>query len=212
MVQWDSSIHSSNVALHLAQAQGSKGGFFFLWLVIHKAVDVNGWSGWSSAEINKSCPHCHVVCNLWSQWNTCSSFVYWPNMCGGQWRKHTKLCGTLCLTMVDLSGNGLLWNWEKTTNVAYQMFSTNLIWFGVSKVILLLVATLVVTWSIRPQIGIISWGPIGLGLFHEVVVLFPFNWICFQIVLNTHTHTHTHTCKVNWCYLGHCSYSPTSTD
>jgi hypothetical protein len=131
---------------------------------IDKAVDVNGWSGWSSAEINKSCPHCHVVCNLWSQWNTCSSFVYWPNMCGGQWRKHTKLCGTLCL-----------------------------IWFGVSKVLLLLVATLVVTWSIRAQIGIISWGPIGLGLFHEVVVLFPFNWICFQIVLNTHTHTHTHT-------------------
>ena len=67
------------------------------------------------------------TCNLWSQRNTCSSFVYWPNTCGGQWRKHTKLCETICLTMVDLSGKGLLWNWKKLQTWLVKMFSTHLI-------------------------------------------------------------------------------------
>ena len=37
----------------------------------------------------------------------------------GQW-KHTKLCGTLCMTMVDLSDKGLLCIWNKISDVAYQ--------------------------------------------------------------------------------------------
>ena len=160
---------------------------FFDWLSIKQWMWMDE-SGWSSTEINKSCPHCGVVCNLWSQRNTCSSFVYWPNTCGSQWRKHTKLCETICLTMVDLSGKGLLWNWEKTLDVAYEdvLNKFDLIWCV--KGLIVTRSNLVVTWTIRPQIGIISRGPISLGLFP-----FPLQFHLFSNCIKKTTKQNTHS-------------------
>jgi hypothetical protein len=46
-----------------------------------------------------------------------------------QWRKHTKLCGILSLTMVGLSGHDL----EKALNVAYEDFLKEFDSFGCVK-------------------------------------------------------------------------------
>lgn len=38
----------------------------------------------------------------------------------GERRKHTKMCGNLYLTMIDLSGNGPSMIWKIALDIAYQ--------------------------------------------------------------------------------------------
>ena len=58
----------------------------------------------------------------------------------GQWREHTKLCGIFCLTMANLSGNELSITWKKLQTLRIKMFVKKLTRFGVSRVLLLIVA------------------------------------------------------------------------
>ena len=90
--------------------------------------------------------------------------------------------------MVDLSGKGLLWNWEKTLDVAYEdvLNKFDLIWCV--KGLIVTRSNLVVTWTIRPQIGIISRGPISLGLFP-----FPLQFHLFSNCIKKTTKQNTHS-------------------
>ena len=69
----------------------------------------------------------------------------------GQWQKYTKLCGIPYLIVIDLSGNKLSWIWKKHWMLLMRMFLTNLTIFGMSKVLLLLVAILCLLGKLGPD-------------------------------------------------------------
>ena len=71
-------------------------------------------------------------------------------------RKHTKVCGTFCLTMVGSSDNVLFKIGEKLRMLLMTIFSKNLTSFGVSKASFGTHSNLVITWKVGPWMGIVS--------------------------------------------------------
>jgi hypothetical protein len=71
-------------------------------------------------------------------------------------RKHTKVCGTLCLTRIDSSDNVLFKTREKLRMLLMTIFSENLTSFVVSKASFGTHSNLVVTWKVGPWMGIVS--------------------------------------------------------
>ena len=74
----------------------------------------------------------------------------------GLWKRHTKWCATLYLTMGDWTGNKLSITIKKTSGVAYKdvLNESNLVWCV--KGLIVTHSKFSVTWKVRPQMGIIS--------------------------------------------------------
>lgn len=81
------------------------------------------------------------------------------------WRQLIKSCGTLCLIMVDLSGDVLFMISTKFRMWLINMFLMTLIWCGAIKVLLSYVATYQSLGKVGPWMGLISWYPLALGWF-----------------------------------------------
>lgn len=74
--------------------------------------------------------------------------------------KPTNLCGTLCLTMVELSDKVPFKTWKKTPKIAYNdvLEIFDMVWC--LKGFIVTCSNLVVTWKARAWMGIISWVPL----------------------------------------------------
>ena len=64
--------------------------------------------------------------------------------------------GNLCWTFVELSGNRLSQTWEKTPDVAYQDVFKEFDLVLCVEGLIVTQNNLVVTWRVRPWMGIIS--------------------------------------------------------
>ncbi len=87
------------------------------------------------------------------------------------WRQLIKSCGTLCLIMIDLSGTVLFMIYTKFPDAAYQhvLDEFDLVWRNKGYIVKR--SNLLVTWKVRPLMGIIACFPLVLGRFYEFAIL-----------------------------------------
>ena len=124
--------------------------------------------------------------------------IWFSMLVNGRWKRRTKWCGTPLLTMGDWSDNGLFMTWNKLWMLPMRMFLINLTWYGVSKVLLLLIVICQLLGRLDPMWALFHESPVVLCWFSQCDIYISFALECVFNLCQINKSNKIVSCQSPW--------------